>query len=170
VSKEELIKKYAMRRGAQKKRIELYAIEVETRTDAEGKIQVITRREDISLDGRFYVVFKDATASERRALEAAAGRKRWVREGDRDIIEFHAWDLIEAALAQQLIVEMKLPQLDEEGNLTEYHLPEGYSPTRAINEVNNRLTGALEDVLARMIQDYYFGEEEEEIVEEAKNS
>ena len=136
-------------------------------TDEEGNV----RRTDISADGRYYVVFKTASASQRQALLSAAGQDKFVARPDgSQERELKSWDTIEAALRLGLIVEMRLPMVDEQGELAEFVMERGDDPKKVAAELDNVLSMQMEAILLGMITDFYVNPEQEQVVMEAKNS
>lgn len=173
---EERLKQLAMRRGPEITRVNLYERDMLRSAEDDS---YASAKVDISDGGRFYVSFRTASGTQMAALESAAGRGKIINEIDstgraRQILEFHDWDIVECAIRLGLIVDACLPALDDDGSLTEFVIEKGDDPAKVLSKINEG-GGKLIPVLAMMIRDRYFGDEEGDIalstkvVEEAGN-
>jgi len=163
------LKKMAMGRGPREEKVGLYEREM-----VEGKPVV----SDISLDGRFYIVFRSASASQRATLETAQATRRMIpdEEGGKQRmlleVDQHGWDLIEAAVLQGLIVEACLPAIGDDADLADFKIDRADKAEKVVEELNQAISPALETILVVMITDKYLSEDgvPETIVGEAGNS
>lgn len=133
----------------------------------------LARPDGIPLDpDRFWIVFKEANAEKIAQLSQAMAKTITREDDDGNTVNEVKWNpfkLVEALVKLQLIEDAQFPKVnEEEGTLEVKEWSQGskHHQRRILKQLPDGLMG----ILHRHLTDFYFSDEEEEVVAEVKNS